>query len=159
MMECPEGYYWNGTQCRKAISAKRKGIYGKGFLSGSRSEQEAKIRKEARIEGTARVEKQMAFLNAATSHNPSKHKDAHADLEYAKKLNLKPRSVFRDEKETGPMGKGERFPQIRTPSERCPEGYHMVLDHFRKRRGESSMALEVEGVYVSEHCARNPRKR
>lgn len=44
---------------------------------------------------------------------------------------------------------------------RCPPGYHLVMDHFRNRKGSRSMALEVEGegVYVEEYCAKNPKRR
>ena len=43
----------------------------------------------------------------------------------------------------------------------CPLGYHLVMDHFRNRKGSRSMALEVEGegVYVEEYCAKNPKRR
>ena len=78
---CPKGYYWNGKKCQKSITIKRKGIYGKGFLSESQSEQYAKIRKEERIESPILVEKQMLALNAFQHDNGSVHKD----LEYAKK--------------------------------------------------------------------------
>ena len=75
------------------------------------------------------------------------------------KEDIRPESTFRNEEEKREaMERGEDYPQIRRPSERCPKGYHIVLDHYRKRNG-SSMALEEEGVYVSEHCAKNPRKR
>ena len=50
MSNCPEGYYWDGSRCRKSITIKRRGIYGKGFESEPQTEQYAKIRKEARIE-------------------------------------------------------------------------------------------------------------
>ena len=42
---------------------------------------------------------------------------------------------------------------------KCPEGYHLVMDHFRNRPGNKSMALEYEGegVYVRTHCVRNRR--
>lgn len=44
---------------------------------------------------------------------------------------------------------------------RCPPGYHLVMDHFRNRKGSRSMALEMEGegVYVDEYCAKNPKRR
>ena len=75
------------------------------------------------------------------------------------KEDIRPESTFRNEEEKREaMERGEDYPQIRRPSERCPKGYHIVLDHYRKRNG-SSMALEEEGVYVSEHCAKNPRRR
>lgn len=82
MSSCPKGYYWDGSRCRKSITIKRKGIYGKGFLSEPRSEQESKIREEAKIEGAVKAERQMAALNAF-AHNKG---NAHKDLEYAKKL-------------------------------------------------------------------------
>ena len=78
---CPKGYYWNGKKCQKSITIKRKGIYGKGFLSEPQSEQYAKIRKEERIESPILVEKQMSALNAFQHGKGSAHKD----LEYAKK--------------------------------------------------------------------------
>ena len=76
------------------------------------------------------------------------------------KEDVRPESTFRNEEEKREaVERGEDYPQIRRPSERCPKGYHIVLDHYRKRNGRSSMALEEEGVYVSEHCAKNPRRR
>ena len=78
---CPKGYYWDGSKCRKSITMKRKGIYGKGFLSEPQSEQYAKIRKEDRIENPILVEKQMSALNAF-QHGKG---PAHKDLEYAEK--------------------------------------------------------------------------
>ena len=89
-------------------------------------------------------------------------KDSHViSLEREGKLEeMKPRDIFRNESETREaMERGEYYPHIRRPSERCPRGYHVVMDHFRKPNGRSSMALEEEGVYVSEHCAKNPRRR
>ena len=49
---------------------------------------------------------------------------------------------------------------VRNKHERCPPGYHLVFDHFRNRKGNQSMALEIEGegVYVKDHCAKNPRR-
>ncbi len=56
--------------------------------------------------------------------------------------------------------RGEIYPHMRNPEERCPPGYHLVLDHFKNRPGKMSMALEEgQGVYVQEHCAKNPRRR
>ena len=73
---------------------------------------------------------------------------------------VKPESTFRNEQEKREaIERGEDYPQLRRSSERCPEGYHLVLDHYRKRNGRSSMALEEEGVYVSEHCAKDPERR
>ena len=73
---------------------------------------------------------------------------------------IKPKAIFRDENEMRKaVERGESYPHVRRPSERCPKGYHVVMDHFRKPNGRSSMVLEVEGVYVSEHCAKNPRRR
>lgn len=66
---------------------------------------------------------------------------------------IQPKDVFDTPKE----GTGRIFPQMRMPEERCPEGCHLVMDHFRSRKGSGSMALEVEGIYVGEYCARNPR--
>jgi len=42
---------------------------------------------------------------------------------------------------------------------KCPHGYHLVRDHFRNKRGESSMVLELDGVYIPDYCARNPKMR
>lgn len=64
------------------IRIKRKGIYGKGFLSEPRSEQEASIRREERREGSAKVDEQMSALN---SFNHGKG-DANEDLRYAERL-------------------------------------------------------------------------
>ena len=92
-------------------------------------------------------------------------KDSHVKtLEREGKLkevkDIRPESTFRNEEEKREaMERGEDYPQLRRPSERCPRGYHIVLDHYRKRNGRSSMALEEEGVYVSEHCAKNPKRR
>ena len=66
---------------------KRKGIYGKGFLSEPQSEQFAKIRKEERIEGPILVEKQMSALNAF-QHGKG---PAHKDLEFANRKYNDPR--------------------------------------------------------------------
>ncbi len=81
MSTCPKGYYWNGKKCQKSITMKRKGIYGKGFLSESQSEQFKKIRQEDKVEGPVLVEKQMSALNAF-QHGKG---PAHKDLEYAEK--------------------------------------------------------------------------
>jgi hypothetical protein len=53
------------------------------------------------------------------------------------------------------------FYKGRVQKYRCPPGYHLVMDHFRNRKGSRSMALEVEGegVYVDEYCAKNPKRR
>ena len=73
---------------------------------------------------------------------------------------VKPESTFRNEQEKREaIERGEDYPQLRRSSERCPKGYHLVLDHYRKRNGRRSMALEEEGVYVSEHCAKDPERR
>ena len=82
MANCPKGYYWDGERCRKSIRMRRKGVYGKGFLSEPRKEQEAKIRKEEKIEGPVEVERQMSALNAF-SHGKG---DAHKDLKYAERI-------------------------------------------------------------------------
>jgi hypothetical protein len=109
MSICPEGYYWNGKRCQKKIVIKEQGIYGKGFLSEPRSEQEAKIRKESRIEGSVEAEKQMAALNAF-SHNKG---SAHKDMEYAKKMGMDKR-----------LKSGKEH--------NCPEGYEWVSSHSRR---------------------------
>ena len=67
---------------------------------------------------------------------------------------MRPENVWDDE-ERG----GRAYPHLRHPDERCPKGYHLVLDHFRNRKGESSMVLESDGVYVKEYCAKNPKRR
>ena len=56
-MECPRGYYEKDGRCVKSITIKRKGIYGKGFLSEPQSEQYSKIRKEESKEGPNTVER------------------------------------------------------------------------------------------------------
>jgi len=112
-MNCPKGYYWNGTECKKSITLKRKGIYGKGFLSEPQSQQYAKIRKEERIETPDLVEKQMAALNSFQHGKGS----AHRDLEYAEKLKNKSKEKY----------------NISDP--RCPEGYvwvHGYTDRYGK---------------------------
>ena len=128
-MNCPKGYYEKNGRCVKSITIKRKGIYGKGFLSESRSEQEAKIRKEARIEGPVTVEKQMAALNAF-SHGKG---NAHKDLVYAEK-------IAHEKPELGHHG-------INAP---CPSGSYYVGTHYKKVNGKT--------VTVQSHCARNPRR-
>ena len=109
-MECPKGYYEKDGRCVKSITIKRKGIYGKGFLSEPQSEQYSKIRKEESREGPNTVEKQMAALNAFSHGKGS----AHRDLEYAKKV-------------------GENKRMKRGSEHGCPEGYEWVSSH--KRRG------------------------
>ena len=94
----------------KSITIKRKGIYGKGFLSEPQAEQYSKIRREERKEGPNTVEKQMAALNAF-SHGKG---PARRDLEYAKKV-----------------GKEKRL--NRGSEHGCPEGHEWVSSH--KRRG------------------------
>lgn len=109
MAGCPKGYYWDGEKCRKSITIRRKGIYGKGFLSEPQSQQYAKIREEEKKENPITVERQMAALNAV-SHGKTKG-IAHKDLEYAKKLT-----------NSHPQG-----------DPRCPEGYVWVRgfkDHY-----------------------------
>ena len=128
-MNCPKGYYEKDGRCVKSISIKRKGIYGKGFLSEPQSEQYSKIRKEERKEGSVTVERQMAALNAFSHGEGSAHKD----LEYAKKI-----------------GSEER---LRKGSEHgCPEGYEWVSAHYRRKSGTTHKA-RVEG-----HC-RKVRRR
>ncbi|MEM0133664.1 MAG: hypothetical protein QXU18_00335 [Thermoplasmatales archaeon] len=51
---------------------------------------------------------------------------------------LKPEPVF--------TGNGE------INKHRCPPGYHLVLDYFCNHAHKSSMALEINGVYVGEYC-------
>ena len=109
-MNCPKGYYEKDGRCVKSITIKRKGIYGKGFLSEPQSEQYSKIRKEESKEGPNTVERQMAALNAFSHGKGS----AHRDLEYAKKV-----------------GKEKRL--SRGSEHGCPEGYEWVSPH--KRRG------------------------
>ena len=41
----------------------------------------------------------------------------------------------------------------------CPPGYHLVRDHFRNMPHQSSMATEIDGVYIGDYCAKNPRRR
>ncbi|MHB8559604.1 MAG: hypothetical protein ACYDAP_00335 [Thermoplasmataceae archaeon] len=45
------------------------------------------------------------------------------------------------------------------PFVRCPNGYHLVIEHYRRRPGKSSMVLEEEGVFVQSHCVKNPKRR
>ena len=99
-MKCPEGYYERNGKCVKSITIKRKGIYGKGFLSEPQSEQYSKIRKEERKENPNTVEKQMAALNAFNHGEGSAHKD----LKYAEKIGKEKR-----------MNKGSEHS--------CPEGH------------------------------------
>jgi len=120
-MECPKGYYEKDGRCVKSISIKRKGIYGKGFLSEPQSEQYAKIRKEEKIEGSATVERQMAALNAFSHDKGSAHKD----LEYAKKI-----------------GQEERYRKGREHG--CPEGYEWVSPHERSGRRVSGHCRKVK---------------
>ena len=107
MSSCPKGYYWDGTRCSKSIRIKKEGIYGKGFLSEPRKEQEAKIRKEIKKEGPIEVERQMAALNAFQHGTGSAHKD----LEYAKK---------------------EAHSRVAFQDPRCPDGYEYVQGHVEK---------------------------
>ena len=107
-MNCPKGYYKKNGKCVKGIVIKRKGIYGKGFLSEPQSEQYSKIRKEESKEGPTTVEEQMAALNAFR-HG---HGSAHKDLEYAKKIGREKR-----------LSKGSEHG--------CPEGYEWVSSHKR----------------------------
>ena len=118
-MSCPKGYYWDGSRCRKSITIKRKGIYGKGFLSEPRSEQEAKIRKEARMEGPITTERQMAALNAF-SHNKG---SAHKDLEYANKIAM----------QSGEEGKSSRYEGY--TKIQCEEAGGIWVKAHRKTRG------------------------
>jgi len=71
---------------------------------------------------------------------------------------MKPYSLFREENEITDEMRNRPYPHIRFPEERCPSGYHLVLDHFRNRKGDRSMVLELDGIYVGEHCARDPEK-
>ena len=128
-MSCPKGYYEKNGRCVKSITIKRKGIYGKGFLSEPQSEQYSKIRREEKIEGPTTVERQMAALNAF-QHN---HGSAHKDLEYAKK-------IAHEKPELGHHG-------INAP---CPSGSYYVGTHYKKVNGKT--------VTVQSHCARNPRR-
>jgi hypothetical protein len=107
-MTCPKGYYEKDGRCVKSITIKRKGIYGKGFLSEPQSEQYSKIRKEESREGSTTVERQMGALNAF-QHG---HGSAHNDLEYAKKI-----------------GREKRL--SRGSEHGCPEGYEWVSPHKR----------------------------
>ena len=107
-MACPEGYYEKNGRCVKSIRMKRKGIYGKGFLSEPQSEQYSKIRKEEQKENPNTVEQQMAALNAFQHGKGSAHKD----LEYAKKIGREKR--IERGKEHG-----------------CPEGYVWISSHRR----------------------------
>ena len=118
-MSCPKGYYWDGSRCRKSITIKRKGIYGKGFLSEPRSEQESKIRKEARMEGPITTERQMAALNAF-SHNKG---SAHKDLEYANKIAM----------QSGEEGKSSRYEGY--TKIQCEEAGGIWVKAHRKTRG------------------------
>lgn len=68
---------------------------------------------------------------------------------------IQPKDIFDAPKE----GIGRIFPQMRMSEERCPEGYHPVMDHFRNHKGSEAMALEVEGIYVEEYCARDPKEK
>lgn len=45
------------------------------------------------------------------------------------------------------------------PILKCPDGYHLVRDHFRNLPHKSSMATEIEGCYVGDYCAKNPKRR
>ena len=107
-MVCPEGYYEKNGRCVKSIRMKRKGIYGKGFLSEPQSEQYSKIRKEEQKENPNTVERQMAALNAFQHGKGSAHKD----LEYSKKIGRENR--IERGKEHG-----------------CPEGYVWISSHRR----------------------------
>ena len=109
-MDCPEGYYEKDGRCVKSIRIKRKGIYGRGFLSEPQSQQYKKIRKEEKIESPDLVEKQMGALNAFNHDKGSAHKD----LLYAEKI-----------------GKDQRLKSGLYHN--CPEGYEWVSPH--KRRG------------------------
>lgn len=42
---------------------------------------------------------------------------------------------------------------------KCPDGYHLVRDHYRSSPHKSSMALEMTGYYVGDYCAKNPKRR
>lgn len=128
MLNCPEGYYWDGSRCRKSITIKRRGIYGKGFESEPQTEQYAKIRKEARIEGPITTERQMAALNAF-AHNKG---SAHKDLEYAKK-------IARKSGEEGRPHKYEGYTKIQ-----CEEAGGIWIKAHRKTRG----------IRVSGYCRR-----
>ncbi len=114
-MECPKGYYEKNGRCVKSITIKRKGIYGKGFLSEPQSEQYSKIRREESREGSTTVERQMAALNAFSHGRGSAHKD----LEYAKKT-----------------GSEKRIEKGREHG--CPEGYHFVRRHYRNSSGNKT---------------------
>ena len=106
-MNCPKGYYEKDGHCVKGITIKRKGIYGKGFLSEPQSEQYSKIRKEEKKEGYNTVEKQMLALNAFQHGRGSAHKD----MEYAKR-----------------MGRDKRLKSGREHN--CPEGHEWVSSHW-----------------------------
>ena len=122
-MNCPKGYYEKDGRCMKSIVIKRKGIYGKGFLSEPQSEQYSKIRKEEKIEGPTLVERQMAALNAF-NHGQG---PAHKDLEYAKKVGKKKR-----------LNEGSEHG--------CLEGYEWVSPHYRRKTGTAHKQ------YVIGHC-------
>lgn len=124
-MKCPEGYYERNGKCVKSITIKRKGIYGKGFLSEPQSEQYSKIRKEERKENPNTVEKQMAALNAFNHGEGSAHKD----LQYAEKIGKEKR-----------MNKGSEHG--------CPEGYEWVSAHYKRQTGTSHKK------FVKGHCRR-----
>ena len=124
-MECPRGYYEKDGRCVKSITIKRKGIYGKGFLSEPQSEQYSKIRKEESEEGPNTVERQMAALNAFSHGKGS----AHRDLEYAEKI-----------------GKEKRL--SRGSEHGCPEGYEWVSPHYRRKTGTAHKQ------HVNGHCRR-----
>lgn len=70
------------------IRIKRKGIYGKGFLSESRQQQQAKIRQEENKLGPATVDEEMAALNSFTyrDSNEAIRRNAELDLKYAESL-------------------------------------------------------------------------
>ena len=114
-MDCPKGYYEKDGRCVKSITIKRKGIYGKGFLSEPQSEQYSKIRKEEKIENPDLVEKQMGALNAFSHSQGSAHKD----LLYSEKI-----------------GKNKRLNDGK--SHNCPSGYEWILPYKR-------MGYQVKG--------------
>ena len=107
-MDCPKGYYEKDGRCVKSITIKRKGIYGKGFLSEPQSEQYSKIRKEEKIENPDLVEKQMGALNAFSHSQGSAHKD----LLYSEKIGKNKR-----------LDNGEKH--------NCLSGYEWISPHQR----------------------------
>ena len=82
---CPEGEYWDeqAERCKKSIVVKRKGVYGKGFLSEPQEQQFARIDEVEKEESPAEVHEQLSAMHSFVSHDPKYAQAAERDLKYS----------------------------------------------------------------------------